>query len=191
MGKNMRFILFLFLFTKLSVSDSGLSVAEQHARLHKEAHEKAVQQAQINAQKRHSSIPGDTVTVVETVETVHTEVKDTASNKVLSNEIKITKTKENEDGTVDESHFEAKIELDDELPAIETETLPVVGGDESYIPDDVRPTLAATPAALEDAGPDTAYEATPPPIKSKDVEWPQLVSYCILFSLALAFFVHF
>jgi len=50
------------------------------------------------------------VSHTETVETVHTETKNTETQKVLNNKIQITKTVTNDDGTISEQHFEAEIE---------------------------------------------------------------------------------
>jgi hypothetical protein len=55
------------------------------------------------------------------VQTVVTEVRNTASQDLLAKEIKIHKTAEDENGDITESHFEAKLELDDSQEKIESE----------------------------------------------------------------------
>lgn len=82
-------------------ADEQLRIQQEHLRLHQQIHEQALANAgQDSATASHT----------ETVHTVHTEVKETATDEVLSNKIQITKTETNEDGTVSEQHFEATIE---------------------------------------------------------------------------------
>jgi len=65
----------------------------------------AVAAAKSNSEAAHAKIPGNTVThtLTETVQTVHTEVKETATNKIISQEISIDKTKEDDDGIISQS----------------------------------------------------------------------------------------
>ena len=126
--------------------------------------------AKAQAEARHADIPGESVTKTHTatVETVHTEVKNTATNEILSQEIKIDKIESDDDGIISQSHFEAKIEKDD------TQGI----DDEPAVPE------------IEDGGPETDYKAAAEEMGDGTWAWTQLAAYFILFSIVISYAVH-
>ena len=199
----MQLILALFIFSNLIFGDESHEpaaidaaeqhrlVVEEHKRLHAKTHEDAVAAARSNAEKRHANLPGETVTHTHTatVETVHTEVKDTATNEIISNKITIDKIEKDDDGVISESHFEAHIERDDDPPAVAADDYEVEDEPDSpKLAQDEKETREQS--TVEDAGPDTDYQATPPPTEAVTIEWSALVAYCIVFAVVISYAVH-